>query len=357
MTDSNKRPAQEDDGPGAGALVEAKKPRTDGELVVAQQSKRPEVKQQGPARTSALQAPIMLLSGHGDAVFTMRFNPEGDVIASGSHDKHIFLWRTYGECENYMMLKGHKNAVLEVHWTPDGERLISCSPDKTVRCWDAVTGEQVKKMGEHKDIVNSCCPLRRGPPLLVSGGDDCEAKLWDLRQKRAVKSFSERYQILTVAFSDGGDQIYTAGIENVVNVWDLRREEVSMSLAGHNDSITGMRLSPDGSHLLTNSMDNTLRVWDMRPYAPANRCTKVFAGHVHTFEKNLLRCDWSPDGQKVTAGSGDRCVYIWSAASRALMYKLPGHGGSVNECVFHPREPIVGSASSDKTIYLGELAQ
>jgi hypothetical protein len=41
------------------------------------------------------------------------------------------------------------------------------------------------------------------------------------------------------------------------------------------------------------------RAWDMRPYAPANRCTKVFAGHVHTFEKNLLRCDWSPDGSKV----------------------------------------------------------
>lgn len=32
-----------------------------------------------------------------------------------------------------------------------------------------------------------------------------------------------------------------------------------MSLAGHSDSITGMRLSPDGTHLLTNSMDNTLR--------------------------------------------------------------------------------------------------
>ena len=66
-------------------------------------------------------------------------------------------------------------------------------------------------------------------------------------------------QILTVAFSEGGDQIYTAGIENAVNVWDLRREEISMSLTGHSDSITGMRVSPDGSHLLTNSMDNTLR--------------------------------------------------------------------------------------------------
>lgn len=129
---------------------------------------------------------------------------------------------------------------------------------------------------------------------MVSGGDDCEAKLWDLRQKRSVKTLGEKYQvgaggcglgwgcrgagvagggaqacprrvglrgcavetgvcstrtcpvpctllattvarvvcsairalplarpcpqILTVAFSDGGDQIYTAGIENVVNV-------------------------------------------------------------------------------------------------------------------------------------------
>lgn len=61
---------------------------------------------------------------------------------------------------------------------------------------------------------------------------------------------------------------------------------------------------------------------------------------------------------QVTAGSGDRFVYIWNVASRALMYKLPGHSGSVNECVFHPGvEPIIGSASSDKTIYLGELAQ
>jgi hypothetical protein len=90
---------------------------------------------------------------------------------------------------------GHKNAVLEVHWTPDGDRLISCSPDKTVRCWDAETGGQLKKMNEHKDIVNSCCPLRRGPPLVVSGGDDCAAKLWDLRAKRSVKTFNERYQV------------------------------------------------------------------------------------------------------------------------------------------------------------------
>lgn len=49
-------------------------------------------------------------------------------------------------------------------------------------------------------------------------------------------------------------------------------------------------------------------------------------------------------------------MYIWDATSGGLQYRLPGHNGSVNEVVFHPKEPIVASASSDKTIYMGELA-
>ena len=72
---------------------------------------------------------------------------------------------------------GHKNAVVEVHWTADGERLISASSDKSVRAWDAATGNQVKKMAEHDNFVNSCCPLKRGPPLIVSGSDDGTAKV------------------------------------------------------------------------------------------------------------------------------------------------------------------------------------
>ena len=32
-------------------------------------------------------------------------------------------------------------------------------------------------MSEHDNFVNSCCPLKRGPPLLVSGSDDATAKV------------------------------------------------------------------------------------------------------------------------------------------------------------------------------------
>ena len=46
-------------------------------------------------------------------MFTCKFSPDGQSIASGSHDKHIFLWRVYGEeCENYMLLKGELQSIL-----------------------------------------------------------------------------------------------------------------------------------------------------------------------------------------------------------------------------------------------------
>jgi Prp8 binding protein len=63
----------------------------------------------------------------------MKFNPDGNVIASGSHDKEIFLWYIHGECKNFMVMRGHKNAVLDLHWTTDGSQIISASPDKIVR--------------------------------------------------------------------------------------------------------------------------------------------------------------------------------------------------------------------------------
>jgi len=128
-------------------------------------------------------------------------------------------------------------------------------------------------------------------------------------------------------------------------------------LEGHTDTITGIRLSHDGSYLLTNSMDNTARIFDVRPFVSQGqqRWLKTFVGVQHNFEKTLLKCSWSPDGSKVSAGSADRHVYIWDTASRRILYKLPGHRGSVNDVDFHPTEPIIGSASADATIYLGEI--
>ena len=43
-------------------------------------------------------------------------------------------------------------------------------------------------------------------------------------------------------------QVYTGGIDNTIKVWDLRKEEVSFTLEGHGDTITGMRAHTEPSN-------------------------------------------------------------------------------------------------------------
>jgi len=47
-------------------------------------------------------------------------------------------------------------------------------------------------------------------------------------------------------------------------------------------------------------------MWDIRPFVIGNRCQKIFTGASHSFEKNLIKCGWSPDQMHIIAGSADR---------------------------------------------------
>jgi Prp8 binding protein len=83
---------------------------------------------------------------------------------------------------------------------------------------------------------------------------------------------------------------------------------------------------------------------------------KILGGATHGADKNLIRAAWSPDGRRVAAGSADRCVFVWDLPTQSVIYRLPGHAGTVNSVDFHPLEPILLSCSSDQRLYLGELA-
>lgn len=347
MAIADKRKAED------GVLVPVKRPRTD--VAVSTGSDEGALVASGRPRTSNLFAPVMLLSGHQGEIFCGRFHPEGGFLASAGYDRNIHFWNTYGECDNFAVLTGHTGAVLDLKFSTDGSFLFTASTDKTLSLWDADVGVRVKKLRGHTSYVNCCHPARRGPQLVCSASDDCTIKVWDTRKRGAIHNFQESYQVTAVTFNDTSEQIISGGIDNVVKVWDLRKNGILYKMNGHTDTITGLALSPDGSYILSNAMDSTLRIWDIRPFAPQERCVKIFQGHQHNFEKNLLKCNWSHDGTKVTAGSADRFVYVWDTTSRRILYKLPGHNGSVNEVGFHPKEQIIMSCSSDKQIYLGEM--
>ncbi|KAI5811437.1 putative U5 snRNP complex subunit [Peziza echinospora] len=339
-------------------LVKRAKPESERNAVAVRDGSKAGALTQAIPRTSGLQAPIMELTGHSGEIFAVRFDSTGQNIASGSFDRSVFLWRTYGDCENYAVLNGHKGAILDLSWSRDNRAIFTASADALLASWDVESATRIRRYVGHEDIVNTMDVTKRGPEIILSGSDDGTVGIWDPRQKASVDYLETNFPVTAVAVSDAGSELFTGGIDNDIKVWDVRKKAVIYTLRGHQDTITSLSVSPDGQTLLSNSFDNTVRLWDIRAFAAVNRLQHTFSEGVQVgLEKNLIRASWSPDGQRIAAGSGDRTVAIWDVDSKKMIYKLPGHRGSVNDVRFSPTEPIIVSGSTDRTIILGEIAK
>ena len=77
----------------------------------------------------------------------------------------------------------------------------------------------------HTGFVNSVSPVQssKGPPLVASASDDCSVKIWDCRRKNPCSNLNSTYQVTAVTFGDSAEQLVSAGIDNVVKIWDLRK--------------------------------------------------------------------------------------------------------------------------------------
>ncbi|KAL9610759.1 MAG: hypothetical protein Q9167_004542 [Letrouitia subvulpina] len=310
---------------------------------------------QAVPRTSGLQAPIMELTGHTGEIFATRFDPTGNLIASGSMDRSIMLWRTYGQCENYGVLTGHKGAVLDLHWSRDSQVIFSASADMTLASWDLETGLRIRRHEGHEEVVNCLDVSKRGGELLVSGSDDGYICIWDSRQKRAIDEIGTEFPVTSIALTEATNELYTGSIDNDIKVWDMRNKSVYYTMSGHTDTITSLQISPDKGALLSYSHDGTARKWNILPFAPADRQIKSYVGAHTGIEKNFVRARFNSKGDRIAAGSGDGTVVVWDVQSTKLSYKLPGHKGVVNDVDFAPNEPISKTLFLLKTIILGEL--
>ena len=63
--------------------------------------------------------------------------------------------------------------------------LFSCGEDKTVVCWDLETNKNIRKYHGHLSGVYTIA-MHPELDLLISGGRDATARVWDMRTKAMV---------------------------------------------------------------------------------------------------------------------------------------------------------------------------
>lgn len=168
-----------------------------------------------------------------DAVGSISFSADGQILASGSWDNTIRLWDV--ETKTFKdTLSGHSDDVLSVVFSPDSSMLASGSRDDTIRLWDAKTGAHLRTLIGHKHSVWSVVFSPDGQTL-ASGSRDGAVLLWDL-----TPAPPERKKIAADVNTDG-----------VVNIQDL-------VLVAANFGRTGEHLADVNEDGVVNILDLTL---------------------------------------------------------------------------------------------------
>lgn len=316
-------------------------------------------------RTSSLEAPIVSLSAaHGGEITACVFDPSGQTLAASSVDRSISLWKTYPPHDNYGILPNvHKTAILDIAYSFDSETIYSGAADGTLISTDLRTGERISRYSAHYGPLNSISvTISGGRELVLTGGDDGIARVWDfaLDGKDPVAEFDDERDcpVTAVEWSSDGNQCFVGGVDNTIKVWDLRTTKVLYALHGHTDTIASLSLSPNGHYLASYALDSALIIYDVQPFSSdPMRVYRSLTGAPAGFEQTLIRCAWTKHdgGQRIAVGGGDRTVTVWEVETGKVLYKLPGHKGTVTGVDFHPREPIILTGSKDTNMLLGEL--
>ena len=253
-------------------------------------------------------------------------------------------------------------AILDLQYSPDGRFILTCSQDRAVKVWSATTGELVRTLQGHLDIVSRCCFAPDGRTILSSSFDST-LKFWDAESGDLQVSIGGEWHEGSVnccAFSPNGSTVLSGSQDRKLRLYgDVRQEgflarncKLLLTVEAP-DVALSCCFSPDGRHFLAGMLRGGLVLFRTTSGAQ-ERC---FVGHTG----DVNACNFSPDGRFIVSGS-EQCAAqfdgpfckLWSAATGNLLRNLTGHSLSVNGCTFSPNGQTILTVSKDGTLRFWE---
>lgn len=243
------------------------------------------------------------LPANGKCVHALAFSPDSKYLVTAAEDQMpqeiMITVAETGKPDG--VLKGHTSGLYDVTFTPDGKTLISGGWDGTLQFWDFMTRQQVKKISTPDGKWIRSFALTTDGQLLIGG-----MNLFLFRPSGELRKKVET-AIGPLCYSPNEKKFAgTIWSEGLVTLWDSETCEQISSWQVHSGRANGVVFSPQGRFIVTAGSDGAVRFWEV--------ATKQLVGELrHVGEAYQIA--FSPDGGTLaTTGIDDRLVKLWDVS-------------------------------------------
>ena len=270
------------------------------------------------------------------------------------------------------------NRVKGLAFHPTMPWLLSALHNGTIQLWDYQLGVLLDKFEEHEGPVRGMS-FHPNQPLFVSGGDDYKVKVWNYKLKRCLFTLLGHLDyIRTTVFHQEYPWILTASDDQTIRIWNWQSRACIAVLTGHNHYVMCANFHPKDDLVISASLDQTVRVWDVsglkeKTVASNSRPQTSSSGHADLFGVNDAVVKFVLEGHDrgvnwaefhhsqplIVSASDDRSVKVWryNETKAWEVDSLRGHTNNVSAVTFHPKQDLIVSNGEDKTIRIWDGAR
>lgn len=271
------------------------------------------------------------------------------VFATGGYDHSIKFWYPHdGVC--YRTAQHPESQVNRLEVTPD-KRYVASAAYQQIRMYDVNSSEPTPVYvfeGMTKNVT--CLGFYENGKFLYSGGEDCMARIWDLRghSQQCQRLFQVNAPITCMCLHPNQSTLIVGDQSGTIHVWDLTTDHNEQLIPEPDVAILSITVDSDGAYLAAVNSKGVCYVWSLSSGVGTSSLTLTPRVKKIAHSKHALKCTFSPDSSLLATASADGTCKIWSTADFSLKNTLKKNAEKwVWDCAFSCDSLYIFTASSD----------